>query len=137
VSAAQLRSAAEDTGLEITVCAVGLVKCSATYSVLTTAHNSGMYVVPVDSAVAEHRMVYHTQSTGGPLRSVMEKRSGIVGLGAEVPADIQKMRAVQQNITSVAHQVGSACVVVGLGKAFSACATLTMISKTSPQWLTW
>ena len=104
----KLKSAAEDTGLELVLVAVGLVKSNAQYSSMTKLHQKGPFVVPVDTLLEDHRLVLTSHSTGGPVRRVMEQPCAIAGLTPDVPSDVRMLRAANQSLHALAHKVRSA-----------------------------
>lgn len=103
----QLNAAAKDTGLELLLFAVGHVKSSAPYSSMTRLHEKGPFVVPVETAVQDHRLVLFSHSTGGPVRRVMEQPCAIAGLSSDVPSDVKMLRAASQSLHALVHKVRS------------------------------
>lgn len=116
-TAMQLGKLYKDTGFEVGMFAVGLVKCSAESGKPHHIHHHGMHVSSLE-APPGHRVVIYSASTGGAMRDAAEQECITPGFTANsgVPENIRALRAAKTNFLYMAHMVGLGVNGMSLGQ---------------------
>lgn len=97
---------ASQTGLEVVIVGIGLVKSGAPGSNMSQLHRSGTFIVPAEDVVDGHRLVMIRHSTGGPVWDVMETPCATVGFkDSSTDPGVKQVRSAMQALWVLSHKV--------------------------------